>query len=215
MARPDDRTVLLNGYRGGVELGVVGAGRMGLAAAPVFAAAGFGVALSSRRGPDRLATLASGFGPDVRAVAVSEAMGAPMVMLAVPWSEVEALLAAHATTTGAVLMDATNAWAGWSPTRAASGSSEAVAQWTNADVVKVFSTVHARRLAAPDGLAVPFATDVPSAGDRVADLLSRIGFAPVYAGSLAEVADTMAPGGLLFGRTTSDSVLRTLISGST
>ena len=66
----------------------------------------------------------------------------------------------------------------------------------------------------PDGLAVPFATDVPSAGDRVADLLSRIGFAPVYAGSLAEVADTMAPGGLLFGRTTSDSVLRTFVSGS-
>ena len=60
-----------------------------------------------------------------------------------------------------------------------------------------------------------FAADVPNAGDRVADLLSRIGFAPVYAGSLADVADTMAPGGLLFGRTTSDSVLRTLISGST
>ena len=59
MARPDDRTVLLNGYRDGVELGVVGAGRMGLAAAPVFAAAGFEVALSSRRGPERLAAVVS------------------------------------------------------------------------------------------------------------------------------------------------------------
>ncbi|MCB0873887.1 MAG: NAD(P)-binding domain-containing protein [Thermoleophilia bacterium] len=214
MARPDDRTVLLNGYRDGVELGVVGAGRMGLAAAPVFAAAGFEVALSSRRGPERLAAVVSDLGSHIRAVPVAEAMAAPIVMLAVPWPEVEDLLATNATTTGAVLMDATNAWSGWSPTLTASGSSEAVAEWTNADVVKVFSTVHARRLAAPDGLAVPFAADVPNAGDRVADLLSRIGFAPVYAGSLADVADTMAPGGLLFGRTTSDSVLRTFVSGS-
>lgn len=185
---------------------------MGCAAARTAAGAGHEVMLSSRRGPERLRDLAGTLGAGVRAVPVATAMECPLVLLAVPWPAVEATLRANPGTPDSVLMDATNAWDDRPPRTAEGGTSEAVAGWTRAAVVRVFSTVHARRLAAPDGLGVPYATDVPAAGEVVAGFLRTIGFSPVHAGSLRATAVSMAPGGPLFGHTVEAGALARAIS---
>jgi len=189
---------------------------MGSAAARVLTRAGYEVLIANRRGRVSLGPLVDEIGSGVVPANAAEAAGAPIVLLAVPYDAVEELLEdVGPIPRSTVLIDATNAWGGWEAREAESGSSEAVARMAGgARVVKALCTVHANRLAAPDGLAVPLAGDDPDARATVARLLDRVGFRPVEIASLRAAAAPMAPNGPLFGLVVDEATLRDVISAS-
>ncbi len=190
---------------------------MGSAAARVITRAGYEVLIANRRGRVSLSPLIDEIGSGAVPANAAEAAGAPIVLLAVPHGSVEALLEdVGPLPASTVLVDATNAWSGWEALAGEAGSSEAVARMAGgARVVKALNTVHANRLSAPDGLAVPLAGDDPEARATVARLLRRIGFEPVEIPSLHAAAGPMAPEGPLFGLTVDAETLRAAISAST
>ncbi|MFN8121445.1 MAG: NAD(P)-binding domain-containing protein [Thermoleophilia bacterium] len=199
-----------------MRVGILGAGRMGGAAARVLTRAGYEVLIANRRGRVSLSPLVDEIGSGVVPANAAEAAGAPIVLLAVPYGAVEELLEeVGPLPASTVLIDATNAWSGWEALAGEAGSSEAVARMAGgARVVKALNTVHANRLAAPDGLGVPLAGDDPDARATVARLLERVGFRPVEIPSLRAAADLMAPNGPLFGLTLEEPALRDAISPS-
>jgi 8-hydroxy-5-deazaflavin:NADPH oxidoreductase len=91
-----------------MKVGIVGAGQVALAIARNLLAQGHEVALSSRRGPSGLAEAIGTLGAGAKAVSVQEAAMAEIVILAVPWSEVERVLADLPPWNGRILIDTTN-----------------------------------------------------------------------------------------------------------
>jgi 8-hydroxy-5-deazaflavin:NADPH oxidoreductase len=91
-----------------VDVGVIGAGRLGQAMTRVAVSAGRTVAVANSRGPDSLASVASALG--VRATTAAEAAAAAIVVIAVPWDRVPEAVGGLEWK-GQVVIDATNDWA--------------------------------------------------------------------------------------------------------
>src|ERR1700756_5994557 len=75
-----------------MKIGTLGAGEVAQALAIHLLKAGHEVLLSNSRGPTSLNQLVSKLGKGARAVTMDEAAKAPIVVLAVPWPKVEAVL---------------------------------------------------------------------------------------------------------------------------
>jgi len=71
-----------------MDVGIIGAGRLGQAMAQTALRAGRQVMLANSRGPESLASLVSTLGDRASAGTVGEAAGADIVVLAVPWPRV-------------------------------------------------------------------------------------------------------------------------------
>jgi len=90
-----------------MNVGIIGAGRLGQAMARTALRAGRPIAIANSRGPDTLASLVSTLGEGARAGTVEEAANAPIVVIAVPWPRVpEAVQGLHWD--GRIVIDATN-----------------------------------------------------------------------------------------------------------
>jgi predicted dinucleotide-binding enzyme len=90
-----------------MDVGIIGAGRLGQAMARTALRAGRQVVLSNSRGPQSLAALVSTLGEGASAGTVDEAAGAGIVVIAVPWPRVpEAVQGLHWD--GRIVIDATN-----------------------------------------------------------------------------------------------------------
>ena len=90
-----------------MNVGIIGAGRLGQAMARTVLRAGRPIAIANSRGPDTLASLVSTLGEGARAGTVEEAADAPIVVIAVPWPRVpEAVQGLHWD--GRIVIDATN-----------------------------------------------------------------------------------------------------------
>jgi 8-hydroxy-5-deazaflavin:NADPH oxidoreductase len=90
-----------------MDVGIIGAGRLGQAMARTALRAGRQVVLSNSRGPESLAAFVSTLGERASAGTVDEAAGAGIVVIAVPWPRVpEAVQGLHWD--GRVVIDATN-----------------------------------------------------------------------------------------------------------
>jgi 8-hydroxy-5-deazaflavin:NADPH oxidoreductase len=194
------------------RIGVVGAGMIGQAVAVRFAAAGHDVMLSNSRGPDTLSEVvaavqtAAGAQRDapgqhgrVRAGTVPEAARfGELVAVAIPPRAIPHL--PPEPFAGKIVIDANNYYpepGGRLPELDADEitSSELLGSvLPSATIVKAFNTIYFRRLLydtrpdlAPDErLAIPVAADDAEAKQRVIDLIARIGFTGVDAGSLAD-----------------------------
>src|SRR5690348_16911419 len=86
---------------------MIGAGAVSVAVARYPLAAGHHVVLSSRSGGHKLAASVAKLAPGAEAATVAEAVKTDVVLLAVPWRNVEAL-SGLPTGAGRVLVDATN-----------------------------------------------------------------------------------------------------------
>ena len=95
--------------RSATQIGILGAGEVARAFAQRALAAGHQVVLSNRRGPESLRPLVQTLGPGASAATPQQAAEHPVVLLAVPWLQVEACLHPLAWS-GQVLVDATNAF---------------------------------------------------------------------------------------------------------
>src|SRR5258708_33592060 len=89
-------------------IGALGAGEVAQAFAIHLLKAGHEVLFSNSRGPSSLTQLVSKLGKGARAVTMDEAAKAPVVVLAVPWPNVETVLGKLPDWEGRILIDATN-----------------------------------------------------------------------------------------------------------
>jgi 8-hydroxy-5-deazaflavin:NADPH oxidoreductase len=182
-----------------MRVGIVGAGMIGHALAVRFAAAGLGVMLSNSRGPASLADVVASIDGNVRAGTVADAARFGDVIAiaipprALPGLEPEPFAGAIVIDTNNYYPDADGPVPGLDGDRAT--SSEFVASLLpDATVVKAFNTLYFARLLheshpeLPPGerLAMPVAGDDAEAKRIVLDLIDRVGFTGVDAGSLAD-----------------------------
>lgn len=202
-----------------MRIGVIGAGRVGGALTRALARAGHEVLVANRRGRVSLMPLIEEIGSGAQPVRPVEAARAPVVVLAVPFDTLEELLDEVGPLDGTILVDATNAWAGWEREPGDVTSSQAVARWApGARVVKALNTVHATLIPTPHTdtgapLAAPVAGDDPEAVGVVSEALGHVGFAPVAVGALDRGA-LMEPDGPLFGARVDADELRKMANAA-
>jgi NADPH-dependent F420 reductase len=174
-----------------MQIAIVGSGNVGKALASSFTRAGHGVTLTASN-PDNARAAASQTGAKA-ADSNQQAVGAAeVVVLAVPYPAVDAVLAEVGDAMdGKVLIDTTNRVDPADPGSVLDGTSAAEqiqARVQRAKVVKAFNTALAARQADPvvEGIALDgyLAGDDEGAKQTVSELVGSIGFRPVDVGPL-------------------------------
>jgi predicted dinucleotide-binding enzyme len=194
-----------------MKFGTIGAGTVALAFARKALTTGHEVVLSSRRGPESLASKVDELGRGAFAATVEAAASLDYVLVAVPWPNVEDALRGLPAWNGRVLIDATNPFIEYSPKLVLAdlggkGASEVVAVLApGARVVKAFnSIVTAHFNEGPiknGGRRVIFVSgDHPEPTDFISGVIESFGFVPVYLGGLAIGGRLHQAGGPLAGR---------------
>jgi 8-hydroxy-5-deazaflavin:NADPH oxidoreductase len=191
------------------SVGFIGSGEVTRALAPHIVRAGIAVLISNSRGPQTLESLIDTLGAGARAVAVDEAIGADLVILAIPFVRVPELAERIPDWTGRVVVDATNQFAQYQPTYSGfvdlgeeTGSEWVARQLPGATVIKAFNAMYATYIAldprhAAGRQVVFYAGDDDAANTNFDDLLSTIGFAPVKVGGLRDGGRLLQLGGAL------------------
>jgi 8-hydroxy-5-deazaflavin:NADPH oxidoreductase len=170
-----------------MDVGIIGAGRLGQAMARTALRAGRQVVLANSRGPETLAALVSTLGDEASAGTVDEAAAANVVVIAVPWPRVpEAVQGLRWD--GRIVIDATN---DFDPSDLNGlTSSQVLADLVpGAHVVKAANTLGAAVLAADPheagGRRVIFLSgDDAEAKSQVSALFEDAGFAAIDLGGL-------------------------------
>ena len=171
---------------------IIGIGNVGQALAKAFARKEIEVAIASRRSAEALAPVAKAIGPTIIPKSLEDAVKAKIVFLAIPFGTQKDVPKAAEGWHGKIVIDVTNAF-GVSPEELGElPSSEVVAQaFPGAKLVKAFNHLGADTWAqdpsVKGGRRVVFlSSDDESAADKVADLITQLGFAPVALGKLTE-----------------------------
>jgi predicted dinucleotide-binding enzyme len=171
---------------------ILGAGKVGQALAAAFARKGIEVAIASRRPVEALAPVAKAIGPTIVPKALRDAVKAEIVLLAIPFESYIAVASAAQSWQGKIVIDVTNAY-GVPPEKLGNLPSSVVISQAlpGASLVKAFNHLPAKTLAEDPNVdgerrVVFLASDDQSAGDKVAKLVERLGFAPVWLGRLTE-----------------------------
>jgi 8-hydroxy-5-deazaflavin:NADPH oxidoreductase len=171
-----------------MDVGIIGAGRLGQAMARTALRAGRPVVIASSRGPESLSSLVSALGDKVSAGTPGEAASAGIVVIAVPWNRLPEAVGGLEWN-GQIVIDATNDWA--ADDLDGRTSSEIVAGLVaGARVVKAANTLSAEVLESDPhqagGQRVIFISgDDADAKAEVVALFQDAGFAPIDLGDLA------------------------------
>ncbi|WKV75209.1 NADPH-dependent F420 reductase [Streptomyces sp. PCS3-D2] len=194
-----------------MNVGIIGAGRLGSALAGVLTRAGHQVMLAGSRTPEKLTALVDELGDNATAGTAQEAADfGDVVVLAVQWDQKESAAASVASWRGRTVLVPLN------PLRETAGGleivdtggrppTEVVASLVpGALVVKGFNTYLAQVLTEDPAVKggrriVLLAGDDAGAKRRVADLADSAGFQAVDTGSLAQGAPLFDSGGPLNG----------------
>lgn len=181
-----------------MNIGIIGAGRIGSALAKQLVGLGHQVQISNSRGPDTLTEVASltGASPSTIEEAVR---GVDLVVLTIPFSKIPSLPPGlfNLRQSGAPIID-TNNYDVQRDGRIESlldGTIKTESRWVEqhigAPLVKAFNNIVAQRiidLAKPKGsedrVALPIFADDHSAKRVVIDLIDALGFDPVDGGSI-------------------------------
>jgi predicted dinucleotide-binding enzyme len=193
-----------------MHMGMIGAGTLAQALAHNLLPAGHTVLLSNGHGPESLSALVAELGPGVTAGTVQEAAQTPVVLLAVPWTQVPSALSGLPAWQGRILIDATNPLVQEGAQFVLAdlggrGSSEIVAELApGARVVKAINSLMATNFAAGPKLGevrrvVLLSGDEERAKREVGDLISSLGFAVIDLGDLHTGGRMQQAGGPLAG----------------
>ena len=192
-----------------MKYAIIGSGDIGTALARVFARKNIEVGLANSRGAETLAFVAKELGASVAPQSVQDAVGAEMIFLAVPFPAHKDVARLLPDWSGKIVVDLTNAF-GVAPQELGSHvSSEVVAgAFVGARLVKAFNHLPAKQLGTNPSVegqqqVVFVSSDDADASATVAVLATRLGFAPVEVGKLAQGGVALhlingQPGGLLF-----------------
>lgn len=190
-----------------VDIGLIGAGRMGTALARLFLGAGHRVRLANSRGPESLAALVAELGPGASAGWARDVVASSaVVVLATRWTQTADAVASLGPWEGRVVIDTTNPRFGPGPNDVLDTgeltSSEVVAGWVpGARLVKAFNHQPITSLTEELGPspsernALFLAGDDAAAKATVAGLMRDIGAEPFDTGSLREGGARQASGG--------------------
>jgi predicted dinucleotide-binding enzyme len=188
------------------NVGFIGSGPIAQALGHHLVAGQIPVYLSNSRGPDSLTDLVADLGGPAQAATVEQAASADLVILALPFLRVPELVDVVADWSGRVVVDATNQFAEYTPVYSGyvdlgeeTGSEWVARHLPGATIIKAFNAMSASYLAADprhtDGRQVVFyAGDDATACADFDQLLSRLGFAPVYVGGLRDGGKLMQLG---------------------
>jgi predicted dinucleotide-binding enzyme len=171
-----------------MDVGIIGAGRLGQAMARTALRAGRSVVIANSRGPESLASVVSALGEGVSAGTVTEAASAGIVVIAVPWGRVPEAVEGL-DWSSQIVIDTTNDFA--ADDLRGRTSSELVADLvTGARVVKAANTLGADVLGSDPheagGRRVIFISgDDADAKAAVVALFQDAGFAVIDLGALA------------------------------
>jgi len=171
-----------------LDVGIIGAGRLGQAMVRTALRGGRSVAIANSRGPESLASVVSALGEGVSAATVDAAASAGIVVIAVPWDRVSAAVKGL-NWNSQIVVDATNDWA--ADDLQGRTSSELLADLVaDARLVKAANTLSAEVLGSDPheagGQRVIFISgdDADAKADVVA-LFQDAGFAAIDLGDLA------------------------------
>ncbi len=187
-------------------VGIIGSGRIGKAVATLAARAGRSIVISNSRGPTSLQPMIAELGTKVRAGSVKEAAAQEMVVVAVPWANLEQALSGLPPWEGRIVVDATNAALMPDfrvPDLGGRTSSQVFADLVpGARVVKGFNTLLAAILASEPNVAggkrvLFFSGDESTSKKSFLALIADAGFAGIDLGSLASSGIQQFPGGPL------------------
>ena len=181
-----------------VRIGIVGAGKLGMALARAALAAGYEVSVAGSAEAERSALTVDVLAPGARAATTEEVVRhADVIVLAVPTHRFREL--PRDRFAGKILIDAMNYWPPVDGNddeleEAAGGTSTVVQErFPSARVVKSLNQLGYHELederrapGEPDRLAMAAAGDDPGAVGAVMALIDRLGFDPVDAGSLED-----------------------------
>ncbi|NTU83563.1 MAG: NAD(P)-binding domain-containing protein [Chloroflexales bacterium] len=205
-----------------MEIGIIGAGRIGATLARLLVDVGQRVAISNTRGPASLAALVAELGPRAQTVSVAEAATfGEVVIEAIPFGRYRELPAALLV--GKVVVTAANYY----PQRdglielAGRAQSELVAEHlAGARIVKAFNTIWYQHLQTQGDPAKPIAArrviplsgDDPAAKQLVADLIAQLGFGPIDLGSLHD-STRQEPDSPIYNKDLTVAQARALLGG--
>jgi hypothetical protein len=176
-----------------MKIAIIGTGRVAASLGKGWAAKGHIITYASRDpGSEKVKTLLEVAGPNASATRVEDAIKrSSVIVLAVPFSAVEATIKPIRELSGKVLVDCTNPIApGLRPLFDSSTSgAEQIAGWASgAKVVKAFNTTGAENMANPVYIGqptmMPFCGDDALAKAAIYQLAEELGFEPVDAGGL-------------------------------
>jgi hypothetical protein len=176
-----------------VDIAIIGAGNVGRSLATSFARAGHDVVVASRD-PEDAGSVAAATGARVAASNLAAVTGVGIVVIATPFSSVEAIAAEiGSAVVGTVVVDATNRMSfgadGPDMDTSTSNAEELAGLVPGAHVVKAFNTLFASHQADPfaDGVQLDgyVAGDDAAAKATVLDLVASIGLNPVDVGPLS------------------------------
>ncbi len=162
--------------------------------------------VANSRGPDSLAHTIRSLGSSITAVTAQDALRADVVILAVPFSAIPALVDEAPPWTGRIVIDASNAYhfPAFTPTDLGGRlSSDVVADVVaGARVVKAFNTVPAKILATDPNQSsgrrvITLSGNDQTANHAVAELIEHLGFAAIDLGSLEQGSRLQQPLGAL------------------
>jgi 8-hydroxy-5-deazaflavin:NADPH oxidoreductase len=185
-----------------MDVGIIGAGRLGQAMARTVLRAGRRVVLANSRGPESLASVVSTLGEGASAGTVDETAGAGIVVIAVPWPRVpEAVQGLHWD--GRIVIDATNDFDP-SDLNGLTSSHVLADLVPGARVVKAANTLGAAVLGSDPheagGRRVIFLSgDDPEAKSEISTLFEDAGFVAIDLGGLVSGGAMQQLGGPLAG----------------
>ncbi|MCF6371294.1 NADPH-dependent F420 reductase [Rhizobium halophilum] len=174
---------------------IIGSGAIGGALAKRFAEAGVDALIANSRGPETLSEIVGASNGRLQAVPLDEALGADVVILAVPFDAVSEAVKGAKEWNGRVVVDATNAikFPEFKPADLQGrASTDIVAEAVpGARVVKAFNTLPAAVLASDprEGKStrvVFLSGNDPDARRVISSLIFSLKFAPVDLGSIAQ-----------------------------
>jgi predicted dinucleotide-binding enzyme len=196
-----------------MNIGIIGSGNIGAAAARLLTAAGHSVAMSNSRGPETLQSLVADLRALAHAATVEDAAKfGELVLIAIPFISYKTLPAEAFV--GKIVMDAENYYPqrdGNFPELDAdrTTSSELLAvHLPKSRVIKAFNTIRSQDLATEANSSLPLdqrraifvAGDDAEAKRRVMTLIEQIGFGTVDSGTLAAGGRQQQPGTEIYGR---------------
>jgi hypothetical protein len=183
-----------------MRIGVVGAGRIGGNLARLLTQAGHAVVISYARDAGQLAARAAEFGCSAGSVAEATAFG-EVVVLSVPWPNIDAVLAEAGPLAGKIVIDTTNHYTrtGLADLQVGTAGQVNQARMPGARLVKAYNTLTARFQATTAGrtgqdrVVMFLCGDDDAAKAVVSGLVTDTGFTPFDVGGLAAGAVMEAP----------------------
>jgi predicted dinucleotide-binding enzyme len=204
------------------RIGILGAGKLGLALAKLGAEAGYEVWIASRKPAEKNALAVEILAPGAKVTNVEELLAEmPIILLAIPLSNYPSI--SKEQLAGKLVIDAMNYW--WEVdgkdaiySTIEESSSERVQHYLHeSNVIKAFNHMgyhdleaEARPHGAPNRKAIAIAGDDAQAVDQAAKIVDDFGFDPVVIGGLA-AGRILEPGSELFGANQTKANLLSLI----